>query len=99
MENEDRKQAYEKRYYDAAARVTKSIGSMPEHPNQSIKQMRVGIDLTKSDMSALVRLLIEKGVFTEVEYYGALATAAEKEAADCEAEELVFLAGNMKTVS
>lgn len=39
------------------------------HRSLEPKHMRVGIDTTKADMGALVTLLIEKGVFTEEEWW------------------------------
>lgn len=50
------------------------------------KHMRVGIDMSKADMLGLVTLLIEKGVFTEVEYIEAMRLAANHELAMREAD-------------
>ena len=36
------------------------------------KHLRVGINSTLCEQAALVKLLLEKGVFTEIEYYTAL---------------------------
>lgn len=44
------------------------------------KHNRVGINTVFSDQSALVRLLIAKGVITEGEYYEAIALGLEAEA-------------------
>jgi len=43
------------------------------------KHLRVGIDTSKSDQAALAKLLIEKGVITEVEYYEALVEGLKEE--------------------
>lgn len=43
------------------------------------KHLRVGIDTAKVEQGALARLLIAKGVFTEVEYTEAMADAAWEE--------------------
>jgi hypothetical protein len=43
------------------------------------KHLRVGIDTSKSDHGALVKLLIEKGVITEDEYGRALLEGLENE--------------------
>ena len=43
------------------------------------KHLRVGIDTSKSDQGALVKLLIEKGVITEDEYGRVLLEGLENE--------------------
>lgn len=45
----------------------------------SPKHLRVGVNTSKVDQSALVKLLINKGIFTEIEYEEALADAMEAE--------------------
>lgn len=45
----------------------------------SPKHLRVGVNSAMLQQSALVRLLIAKGVFTWAEYFAALADAAEAE--------------------
>lgn len=74
------------RYMRAAHRVQTAIAVPPEAPDMTQKHMRVGIDMPKSDMGGLVRLLIAKGVFTEEEYLTAISDAAEHEAASREDE-------------
>jgi hypothetical protein len=49
------------------------------------KHLRVGIDTQKSDHGALVKLLLEKGVFTEEEYAAALLEGLEQEIAGYQA--------------
>lgn len=51
---------------------------------QAHKHLRVGIDGSKSDQGALVKLLIAKGVFTEQEYNLAIIEGAEREKATYE---------------
>ena len=46
----------------------------------SPKHLRVGVNAAMSDHGGLVRLLIEKGVFTEDEYARAVADGMEAEA-------------------
>lgn len=48
------------------------------------KHLRVGIDSAHVSNLALANLLIAKGVFTNIEYVGALLGAAEAELADWE---------------
>lgn len=43
------------------------------------KHLRVGINSAQVNDAALVRLLIEKGVFTELEYFEHLVTEARRE--------------------
>lgn len=69
------------RYEAAAHRVQSAIAFMPADQGLlSPKHMRVGVDMSKSDMGGLARLLIAKGVFTIEEYHEAMADAAESEA-------------------
>jgi hypothetical protein len=70
---EDRKR------YMAAAHAVQSAVAFTMGPETEPKHLRVGIDLTKSDQGALATLLIEKRVFTEAEYFKALADAMERE--------------------
>jgi uncharacterized protein YgfB (UPF0149 family) len=60
------------------------MGRDPEYSGTQPKHMRVGIDLSKSDMCGLARLLIAKGVFTEAEYIEAITASANDEAASYE---------------
>lgn len=43
------------------------------------KHLRVGIDGALVEQSAVARLLMAKGIFTEAEYYSALIVAREQE--------------------
>lgn len=71
-------------YRAAAHRIQTAIAYLmqndPNHVATQPKHMRVGIDLTKSDMGGLVQLLIAKGVFTQTEYVEAITEAAKSEA-------------------
>jgi hypothetical protein len=59
-------------YAESAHRVQTAIAMLMEHDKSykatTPKHLRVDIDMSKSDMSGLVRLLISKGIFTEDEY-------------------------------
>jgi hypothetical protein len=52
----------------------------------SPKHLRVGVNAAMSDLGALVRLLISKGLFTQEEYTEAIADAMEDEQHSYEAE-------------
>lgn len=68
--------------YRAAAHAVQS-GVMLDHSrggeDGSPKHLRTGVNLALVDSAALAKLLINKGVFTEVEYHEALADATEAE--------------------
>lgn len=51
------------------------------NPDGGVKDLRVGINSAHVAQKGLVDLLIAKGVFTEAEYYEAMATAMEQEVA------------------
>ena len=56
------------------------VADVNSDPNlRAHKHLRTGIDITKSDTGALVRLLIKKGVFTHAEYADALIEGLERE--------------------
>jgi hypothetical protein len=50
------------------------------------KHLRVGINASKVDHAALVRLLIDRGIFTEAEYFVALLEEMKVEVQRYEAE-------------
>ena len=89
---------HKERYMKAAHRVQTAIGFMPDHPNQTHKGMRTGIDLSKSDMMGLATLLIDKGIITLEEYEEAIANSAEKEADDYEKELSSRMSAPVKTL-
>ncbi len=68
-------------YHDACHAI--QTGVALDHANGgtdgSPKHLRVGINLTKCDHAALVRLLIAKGVFTEREYLDTITDEANAE--------------------
>lgn len=68
------------RYLRAAHRVQSAIAAMPDDPGQTPKHLRTGLDMRAADAGGLAKLLIDKGVFTLVEYHEAMAEAAEEEA-------------------
>jgi hypothetical protein len=54
-------------------------------PDGSPKHLRVGVNLTKCDHSAIVQLLVKKGVITEEEYFESSIEMLEREKAHYEA--------------
>jgi len=82
----------------AAHRVQTAIAFNPERPRDQYKDLRTGVDLSKSDQAGLVALLIKKGVFTMEEYLSAVADAAEQEADTKETELSVRHGVNVRTV-
>lgn len=70
--------------YRAAAHAMQSgvAGKMAFDPAETTpKHLRVGVNSAMVEHSALVTLLLEKGVITEQEYFSALADAMEREKA------------------
>lgn len=63
-----------------------------QHPNEGLqaardhKHLRVGINTSKCDHAALAQLCMDKGLFTELEYWEALVRAMEAEKTRIEAE-------------
>jgi hypothetical protein len=88
----------QERYAAAAHRVQTAIAAVPDHPNQTPKHLRVGVDMSKSDQAGLAKLLIDKGVFTMAEYIKALADQAEIEADQYETELSIRFGTNIKTL-
>lgn len=74
------------RYAAAGHRVQTAIAAMPDHPNQTPKHLRTGVDMSKSDQAGLAKLLMDKGLFTLEEYIEAMANQAEIEADQYEHE-------------
>jgi hypothetical protein len=85
------------RYNRAAHRVQTAIAFHPDRPRDQYKDLRVGLDLSKSDQGGLATLLIEKGIITREEYIAAMADAAEREAAAKEDELSVRYGINVET--
>lgn len=69
------------RYSRAAHAVQTGVALEKERGSKDTepKHLRVGINLTKTDHAALVRLLIAKGILTEEEYYEAICESVEAE--------------------
>jgi hypothetical protein len=81
MSDQERIEAAKARYMAAAHAVQSAIGfSMHASSITEPKHMRTGIDMTKSDMGAITRLLVTKGICTDIEIWEALAEGAEAEA-------------------
>jgi len=75
--------------YNAAAHAVQSGIAVLLHRDPTLaepKHVRVGIDTAKAEQGGLARLLIHKGIFTEVEYFEAMAEAMEQEKARLEQE-------------
>ena len=98
MGDQGRLEKLKQRYEAAAHRVQSCIAAVPDHPNQTPKHLRVGVDMSKSDMGGLASLLIDKGVFTEEEYLEAITAAAEREAEAYETELSVRFGINVRAV-
>jgi precorrin isomerase len=76
------------RYLDAAHAVQTGIAYL-QHTSPALfdsKHVRVGIDTAKVEHAGLATLLIRKGLFTEAEYFEAMADAMEEEQRRLEAE-------------
>lgn len=86
------------RYLRAAHRVQTALAFRADDPMMTPKHLRVGIDMSKSDMAGLATLLIGKGIFTREEYVSAIADAAEKEAAAGEDDLSILLGKNVRTL-
>tara|TARA_R110002020_G_scaffold89135_9_gene218206 strand:- start:1911 stop:2207 length:297 start_codon:yes stop_codon:yes gene_type:complete len=98
MSDQEKMVRAKERYERAAHRVQTAIWAFPEHENRTPKHLRIGLDMSKSDMGGLARLLIAKGVFTELEYMDAMADGAEGEAASYENELAARFGINITTV-
>ena len=68
-----------KTYEEHAHAVQSAIEFSPNKRQLEPKHLRVGIDMQKADTLGLVRLLIEKGVFTCEEYAAAVTSSAAEE--------------------
>lgn len=81
MTDQERIEAAQARYVAAGHAVQSAIAfSMDATKITEPKHMRVGIDMTKSDVGAITRLLVAKGICTDAEIWEALAEGAEAEA-------------------
>lgn len=98
MADEGKKAKDTERYMRAAHRVQTAIAFNPERPQDQYKDLRTGVDMSKSDAAGLATMLIAKGVFTLDEYLTAIADAAEREAAGKEDELSIRHGINVRTV-
>jgi len=80
-------QAQFERYLIAAHAVQSGVAALMKLDPKLVeeKHMRTGIDMQKAEMAGFADLLINKGVFTRLEYMTAMANAAEDEKARYEA--------------
>lgn len=69
------------RYHRACHAVQSGVKFEQERGSSdgSPKHLRTGINVAMCDHAALVRLLISKGIITDLEYFTAIADEAEKE--------------------
>jgi hypothetical protein len=97
---EGRKEAARARYLAAAHAVQSGIAFLMQRNARlgDPKHLRVGIDTMKVEQGALATLLIARGVFTEVEYFEAMADAMEREKAGNEVQ-LTEMYGRRVTLS
>lgn len=73
---------YENAMHGVQSYVAYSIQALGDNKaGADHKHLRTGINAAMVSDEAVARLLIAKGVFTELEYYEALAVAAEEELA------------------
>lgn len=94
MTDDERKQSARERYTAAGHAIQSGVAIQHATGSEdgSPKHLRVGVNLRAVDHAGLVKLLIDKGIITEVEYYEAMASQAEIEQADMEASLGVKLA-------
>lgn len=86
MTEEDVKnvERYEAAMHGVQSSVALDIGKFGDNAaGADHKHLRTGINACLVDSSAVAQLLMGKGVFTEAEYYAALAVAAETELERC----------------
>lgn len=76
---ETRKAAARERYLAAAHAMQSGVAFDPDTSDREPKHLRVGINSAMSDISAIASLLIERGIFTELEYIEVLANHMEQE--------------------
>lgn len=79
---------YKQRYFAAAHAMQSGVAMKMNYDDESTnpKHIRVGINSALVDGSAVARLLMKKGIFTEEEYFESLAVAMEEEAKSYEKE-------------
>ncbi|MBD2261412.1 hypothetical protein [Pseudanabaena sp. FACHB-2040] len=83
MSNEStRLEELKQRYFALAHAMQTGVAfTMEFDPSQvAPKHLRVGVNSAMVEHSAVVRLLLEKGIFTELEFYESLCEVMEEEA-------------------
>ena len=83
------------RYLKAAHGMQAGVGFKRDKGDQSPKHLRVGVNTALVQQAALVELLIDKGLFSRLEYFTKLAECMERER-DSYAEEISAEAGGAK---
>lgn len=78
-EDQVRIDAARKRYLSAAHAMQSGVAFDPDTSDRTPKHLRVGINAAHSDIAAMAKLLMAKGIITEVEYIEALASSMEEE--------------------
>jgi hypothetical protein len=76
---EEARQRYLAALHAMQAGVAVTMGIGWNSQDTTPKHLRVGVNAAMSDHGALVKLLIDRGVFTEQEYTIAIADAMERE--------------------
>jgi hypothetical protein len=76
---ERRLEVAKQRYLAAAHGMQTGVALRPNDKDQTPKHLRVGVNVVMSDLGAVCQLLVEKGVFTEVELHEKLAEFMEAE--------------------
>lgn len=77
---DDAERRYQQALHGVQSAVAYEIGAGVS-TDTTLKHLRVGVNSSLVDSSALAKLLMEKGLFSYREYAEALATAAEDELA------------------
>lgn len=81
-DDEDIAAEHERRYYSALHGMQSGVAFRQNDPANTEcqpKHLRVGVNSALVDSATVVKLLIAKGIFTEVEYFDMLATTMEQE--------------------
>lgn len=87
-------QAYRQRYTEYGHAVQSGVAMIQNWDPETPKGLRTGINITFTDHSSLVTLLMSKGIITEREYYEALIEGMVKEVRRLEDEIQEHLGGN-----
>lgn len=81
MTEEQKKQAATDRWMKAAHAMQSGVAATMqiEATDTTPKHLRVGVNAAMANLGSLARLLIAKGLFTELEYLEAIADGMEQE--------------------